>query len=46
MLIYLIVFIVLQGGYLNIDEYKSKLMVLAEKFGDESVKRVFNNDWI
>lgn len=36
----------LQGGYVNIDDYKSKLMILHKKYGDGSpIRRVFNTDW-
>ncbi|KAJ8314514.1 hypothetical protein KUTeg_006664 [Tegillarca granosa] len=35
-----------KGGYVNIDDYKSKLMILHKKYGDGSpIRRVFNTDW-
>ncbi|KAJ8314517.1 hypothetical protein KUTeg_006667 [Tegillarca granosa] len=35
-----------EAGYLNIDDYKSKLMILNKKYGDGSpIRRVFNTDW-
>ena len=39
---------ILQGAYLNIDEFKSKFQVLCNKLGhqDYPVKRVFNQQSI
>ena len=36
-------FLVTQGVYFNIDEFKSKFLVLDAIYGDGKAKRVFNH---